>query len=310
MKTTAVPMGQNWSQGRLGAPIGTRDWADAVRLKVLAASEHLGESDDDFVGWIELLQDHRAWSLLTKQDGTTFASREEFCAYRKPWGLNRSWRELHPYITAALAKRGMSPDAIDRHLALDGVPEPMPAEESIAGARAAKTQKHSESLRGNGCPSEPTKAPGRPDVQTSTEVSGNDCPRSPDDIPDRTIKQLRAINRAPDAIKDAYKEGRISQTLAAKLGPVEVDTKRPNTYDPDTAALMQAIAEEIRTIPDRKEVDAVVRERLRVPKPMSLRVDGDPAAVAKRLVEKLGADWCEALIDALRAAASRRGEAS
>ena len=35
----------------------------------------------------------------------------------------------------------------------------------------------------------------------------------------RTAKQLRAINRAPDVVKDAYREGRISQTLAAKLGP-------------------------------------------------------------------------------------------
>ena len=38
-------------------------------------------------------------------------------------------------------------------------------------------------------------------------------------MPERTAKQLRSINRAPDTVKDAYREGRISQTLAAKLGP-------------------------------------------------------------------------------------------
>ena len=67
-------------------------------------------------------------------------------------------------------------------------------------------------------------------------------------------ERLRAINRAPDAIKDAYREGRISQTLAAKLGP-----KNP---PPEKAALVAEIAGEIRTMKDRKAVDGVVRQRL------------------------------------------------
>jgi hypothetical protein len=46
-------------------------------------------------------------------------------------------------------------------------------------------------------------------------TSGHDGPK----LDERTAKRLRSINRAPDIVKDAYREGRISQTLAAKLGP-------------------------------------------------------------------------------------------
>jgi len=73
------------------------------------------------------------------------------------------------------------------------------------------------------------------------------------------VKRLQAINRAPEAVKDAYREGRISQTLAAKLGP-----KNP---DPDTAAQIAEIAQEIRRVPERKAVDTLVRSRLGTPAP-------------------------------------------
>jgi hypothetical protein len=257
--------GQNWTPGRLGAPVGTQEWADAVRLELLGMVEHLGEDDESFIGWIDLLQEHRAWSLLTKRDGSTFRTREEFCSHQRPWGLGTPWERLRPYVVAGLAKRGMSADAIDRHLALDGVPEATPIEER-AKMGAEKRWAGEDDARGNDCPT-------------------HDTP------PDRTIKQLRAINRAPDAVKDAYREGRISQTLAAKLGP-----KDP---DPDTAALIAAISAEVRDVPERKKVDAIVRERLRVPAPVSVRVDSDPAAFARRLVEKFGREWCVSFMRAL-----------
>jgi hypothetical protein len=75
----------------------------------------------------------------------------------------------------------------------------------------------------------------------------------------RTTGLVRAINRAPDAVKEAYREGRISQTLAAKLGP-----KNPT---PEIAAAVAGVAGEIRKLMDRKEVDRVVRGRLGEHKP-------------------------------------------
>ena len=107
-------------------------------------------------------------------------------------------------------------DDVDRHLALDGVPEPIPAEERNATGRNQHT---AEEVSRNECGKPPPK---RSDVQAFT------CQDAQTGAASRTTEQLRAINRAPDAIKDAYREGRISQTLAAKLGP-----KDP---DPDTAS--------------------------------------------------------------------------
>lgn len=65
------------------------------------------------------------------------------------------------------------PEAIDRALALDGVPEATPAAESAKAAAETRWSKDG--------------------------ATGNDCPSYNDGVPERTIKQLRAINRAPDA---------------------------------------------------------------------------------------------------------------
>lgn len=247
---------QNWTPGRLGADVGTREWADYVRLKLVAQVEHLGEDDESFVGWLELLTEHRAWSLLTKQDGSTFRTREEFCAYRRPWGLGMSWDRLRPFVRAAYAKRGMGEAEIDRALALDGVPEPE------QGTR-----------------------------RDLSETSNHDDKKSRQDA---TLARLRAINRAPEAVREAYQQGRISQTLAAKLGP-----KNP---DADTAAKAAEIAQLIRKETDRKKVDAIVREHLGVEAPVVVRVERQPDRAAARLVERFGREWCRDLMIALSAA--------
>ncbi len=188
--------GQNWTVGRGGAPVGTRDWADFVRLQLVSQVEHLGEDDESFVGYLELLQEHRAWSLLTRHDGSTFRTREEFCAYKRPWGLGNTWAKLRPYVVSGLAKRGLGEAEIDRRLALDGVPVAMPREESIAVANAARLAE--------------TPKPSTPHGEGTRPAHA-------------VTERLRAITRAPEAVQDAYREGRISQTLAAKLGPKDPD---------------------------------------------------------------------------------------
>ena len=76
-------------------------------------------------------------------------------------------------------------------------------------------------------------------------------------ISNETAKRLRAITRAPSAIQDAYREGRISQTLAAKLGP-----KNPT---PEKAAQVAEIAAGVRRLKNRRAVDSFVREQLGEP---------------------------------------------
>jgi len=77
----------------------------------------------------------------------------------------------------------------------------------------------------------------------------------------RKSERLRAILRAPEIVQDLYREGKVSQTTAAKLGP-----KKPT---PEQAAKVAEARQEIERLnlacePKRvrKEVDEVVRRVL------------------------------------------------
>lgn len=126
---------------------------------------------------------------------------------------------------------GKSPDEIDRFLALQSVPEAMPVAVRVKVASDAATAARSENNEES-----PTRHDGG-------MVAGTATPR--------TVERLRAVNRAPESVRDAFKAGRISLDVAAKLGPSDPT--------PETAALIAAIAGEVKTLPDRKQVDAVVR---------------------------------------------------
>lgn len=219
---------QNWSHGDREAPVGSKEWADFVRLQLVAMVDHLGEDEESFVGCIEMVREHRAWTLMTKKDGETFRSIEEFCAYKRPWGLGTTWAQLRPHLMSGMAKRGKSTDEIERALQLETVPEPQKP-----GARPINSPEPKELAGG------PINSPEAKELAPQTK------------------SKLRAINRAPDSVKDAYREGRISQTLAAKLGP-----KNPT---PEKAAQVAEIASEVRRMKDRRQVDSFVRDRLGAP---------------------------------------------
>jgi hypothetical protein len=222
----------NWHHGSSAADVGTKEWADFVRLQLVSMVEHLGENEESFLGYVELIREHRAWTLMTRKDGTAFKTIEEFCSERRPWGLGTTWQKLRPFLVSGMAKRGKSPDEIERSLQLETVPE---AEQ---GKRMDLTSSHDDKKS----------------------------------APPATVARLRAITRAPDAVKDAYREGRISQTLAAKLGP-----KNPT---PEQAAKVAEVAQSVRKIRDRKQVDAEVRRALGHSTPTLV-------AQAFRLVERM-----------------------
>ncbi len=214
----------SWHHGNSSADIGTKEWADFVRLQLVSMVEHLGENEESFLGYVELIREHRAWTLMTRKDGTSFKTIEEFCSERRPWGLGTTWQRLRPFLVSGMAKRGRDPEEIERALRLEAVPEP-----DKPGPR--------------------DKGHDGPQLADGPD-KGHDGPQfSP-----REAKRLRAINRAPDAVKDAYREGRISQDLAAKLGP-----KNPT---PEQAAKVAEVAQSVRKLRDRKQVDAEVRRAL------------------------------------------------
>jgi len=98
----------------------------------------------------------------------------------------------------------------------------------------------------------------------STNRRGGKVDSSPEDTNQTKAheKRLRAINRAPEAIRDLYKQSLIGQKEAAQLGP-----KDP---EPEQAARIVEIAREavaVSAAPGpakavQKRVNAVVRERL------------------------------------------------
>jgi len=44
---------------------------------------------------------------MNRPDGSYFATWEEFCEYKQPWGLGRPWEELRPFLEAAEGKRAV-----------------------------------------------------------------------------------------------------------------------------------------------------------------------------------------------------------
>lgn len=213
---------QTWSHGSAAAQVGTKDWADFVRLQLVAMVEHLGENEESFLGYIEIIREHRGWTLMTRKDGSAFKTIEEFCSERRPWGLGTSWARLRPHLVSGMAKRGKSTNEIERALQLEVVSEPSPG----------PGRGHKKELK-----------------EEKNPIEGGSFA-----IGKKQAEKLRAINRAPDAVKDAYREGRISQVEAARLGP-----KNPT---PDKAAKVAEVAREVWQAKSRKEADAAVRRGL------------------------------------------------
>jgi hypothetical protein len=72
----------------------------------------------------------------------------------------------------------------------------------------------------------------------------------------QTLSKLRAINRAPEPVREMYRNGLIGQDVAAKLGP-----KNP---EPEFAARREELIGEIKTLGDKRSVNRTVRSWLGV----------------------------------------------
>ncbi|MCU0659002.1 MAG: hypothetical protein MUF64_28235 [Polyangiaceae bacterium] len=89
-----IPLIEDAGVGRAGAPIGTRDWADSLRLHSHGVVKRANEIPAEFKQLCDFLVKHRAWTLMNKPDGTFFATFEEFCAHRRPWGWGHPYEKL------------------------------------------------------------------------------------------------------------------------------------------------------------------------------------------------------------------------
>jgi hypothetical protein len=190
------------------APVGSKEWAERWRLEVCSVASHVGEEPERFERYLKIGQQHRVWTLLTRQDGTHYNTFRDFCEQPQPWGLGMAYDKVEAWLDMIHGKRARLLETVSR------------------AQQGSRTD--------------------RPGGQTSRHDGGKLDPR--------TEQRLRAILRAPEQIQGLYREGQISQTVAARLGP-----KNPT---PDQAARIAEVTRAVRGLKDRKEVDGTVKSML------------------------------------------------
>lgn len=73
--------------GDLHAPLGSRDWAVAVRQKLASCLHDAEFSSEQARVWFDAMRRHEGWKQLEARGGRRFISFEEFCIAKQPQGL-------------------------------------------------------------------------------------------------------------------------------------------------------------------------------------------------------------------------------
>lgn len=258
--------------GNAAAEVGSVAWAQWLRLHLQSVVKRVDKEPRHVAGLFDVLKQHRAWTLLNKQDGSLFATFEDFCAYRLPWGLGRPYDEIRPFLEAAVGKNA---------LALMTVPP----------AKA------------------PSLPPGPGRGHKVEKPKGHDVPLVSDESDEgaeKKAKRLRAVLRSPEPVQAAYRSGLIGQVEAAKLGPRDPEPERAARIVEVTRAIAP-IVERAKAAPKperakiKREVNAKVREMLGAkPKPY--------ARLLAALME-LSSDDLRAVIANARRLLAERGDA-
>lgn len=99
--------------GRESAPIGSRAWAERVRLHMQTLLKEPQKDAESFASYVRLCEEHRAWTLMNKPDGSFFKSFREFCEHKEPWGLGASEDEVKAIVEFAIGKRAADLMTVD-----------------------------------------------------------------------------------------------------------------------------------------------------------------------------------------------------
>ncbi len=90
------------------APVGTAEWAKRWRLSFQNTSNHLPFGLEGAAKLFNIGVEHNAWSLLTDgvptvkhPGGTPFATFDDFCKCRQPYGLGADPVRLRAYLTVS-----------------------------------------------------------------------------------------------------------------------------------------------------------------------------------------------------------------
>lgn len=101
---------------------------------------------------------------------------------------------------------------------------------------------------------------------------------------DKTAKRLRAINRAPEPVKELYRKGLIGQQVAAKLGPKK---QTPEQAERNTRIAIE-LADAAKALPVKTESDiARLQREVNIKARELLGQKSDPVAAIEKQIAKL-----------------------
>lgn len=162
------------------APVGTVEWAKRWRLSFQGIVKDLPPAPQASYRLYKLGVEHRAWTLITNEDGVHYRTFDEFCQDKDPYGLEMDPAKFRAYLVAELGDRAtdmitVSPDGRSGR------------EHDDQGRFVAEDHSTHDAENGRRTPDKETR--------------------------------LRAILRAPELVQDLYRAGHIAQTVAARMGP-------------------------------------------------------------------------------------------
>lgn len=261
--------------GSEAAPIGSRGWAERVRLTMQSMVNDLPKTPERFCRYVDLIKEHRAWTLMNKPDHSFFKTFEEFCEYRQPYGLGKPFAEIRPYLEAAAVKPGALPSTGKTTLQLLTVaPAVVPVPPAMGKPNSG---------------GHPKVDPERATVALSGSTAEEQHSATENS---RTAKNLRAVLRAPEPVQDLYKAGLIGQVVAAKLGP-----KSPT---PDDAAKVTAIASELVAVAKAAPKPKTEAERVSIQRAVNAKARallGEPSTSFIATAKSTIARWAKAATD-------------
>lgn len=187
------------------APIGTPEWAKRWRLSFQTIVKDLPQTPQTSIVYYKAGQQYRAWTMLTNEHGNYYRDFDSFCRDRQPWGLGIDPAKFRAYLAAELGDKAADLETV-----------------SVDGRIDNGANQH-----------------------TGPKVDSDHADPNPPEMSEPKEKRLRAILRAPAVVQELYRQGRITQTDAAKLGPM--------SPTPEQAARVAEARQEIEALsPDLK----------------------------------------------------------
>lgn len=217
--------------GDPNAPIGSAEWAKRWRLCFQTAVKELPRAPRSSLEYFKIGSEHRAWTLVTDEGGRHYPDFDSFCRDRQPYGLEVDPAKFRAYLKAEVGERDADLITVSPGDDKGGAPE---------GNRNA--------------------AKGRGEESTGTIV----VPVDSGGMSPMKAKNLRAVLRSPEVVQQLYREGKVSQTTAAKLGPKSPSPEQASKIAEARKGLEQ-LDPGLKPREFRKAADAVVKAALNVP---------------------------------------------